>query len=170
MNHFLFLLTIFLLFVIEGTVVQIFSPERWGLSMMIIPRFVVVMVIYSALYLGRIQGLFIGLTFGLLYDVVYGEVIGIHAFAMAIVGYFSGLTFKVFQQSYVIILATIFISLFVHEFIIYALLSLIDYIDMGLKFFFFKKVIPTTALNLIFALLIAYPVNMILTQLKKEEG
>lgn len=169
MTHFLFILTSFLLFVIEGTVVQVFSPDRWGISILMIPRFVVVLLIFSALFLGRVQGLFMGLFFGLMYDVVYGGVIGIYGFSMALVGYFSGLTFKVFQQSILLILLTIGVCLVLHEFIVYGLLMLIGFIEMDVQFFFFHKVIPTLILNMIFAILVSYPVRLILLQMKQEE-
>jgi rod shape-determining protein MreD len=169
MTHFLFILTLFILFVIEGTVVQVFSPERWGIDILMIPRFVLVLLIFSALFLGRIQGLFIGLVFGLLYDIIYGGVIGIYGFSMALVGYFSGLTFRIFQQNLFLILFTVLVSLVIHEFIVYGLLTLIRFIDLDVNFFFLHKVIPTLVLNMIFALLVSYPVRMILIQMKQEE-
>ncbi|GAA0355107.1 rod shape-determining protein MreD [Bacillus horti] len=169
MTHFLFILTSFILFVIEGTVVQVFSPDRWGIPILMIPRFVVVLLIFSALFLGRLQGLFMGLLFGLLYDVVYGGVIGIYGFSMALVGYFSGLTFKVFQQSLLLILLTIAACLVLHEFIVYGLLMLIGYVQMETQVFFFQKVIPTLILNMIFATLVSYPLRTILVQMKQEE-
>lgn len=169
MTHFLFILTLFILFVIEGTIVQVFSPERWGINILMIPRFVLVLLIFSALFLGRIQGLFIGLVFGLLYDIIYGGVIGIYAFSMALVGYFSGLTFRIFQQNLFLILFTVLVSLVFHEFIVYGLLSLIRFIDLDVNFFFLHKVIPTLVLNMIFALLVSYPVRMILIRMKQEE-
>lgn len=169
MTRFLFFLTLFFLFIIEGTVVQLFSPDRWGIPMIMIPRFVVVILIFSALFLGRFQGLFIGLLFGLMYDVIYGSVIGIYGFSMALVGYFSGLTFKIFQQNIILILLTVLSSLLIHEFIVYGLLTLISFVDMDVQLFFFQKVIPTIILNMIFALLITYPIRLILIQVREEE-
>jgi rod shape-determining protein MreD len=169
MTHFLFILTLFLLLVIEGTIVQVFAPERWGVSILMIPRFVVVILIFSALFLGRMQGLLLGLLFGLFYDIVYGGVIGIYTFSMALIGYFSGLSFKIFQQNIIIILFTILVALVAHEFIVYGLLSLIGYVQMDVQDFFLHKVIPTLVLNLIFALLVAYPVRKVLVQMKEED-
>jgi rod shape-determining protein MreD len=169
MTHFLFIVTLFILFVIEGTVVQVVSPDRWGIHILMIPRFVLVLLIFSALFLGRIQGLFIGLLFGLLYDVIYGSVIGVYGFSMALVGYFSGLTFRIFQQNLFLILCTVLVSLIFHEFIVYGVLSLIRFIHLDVDYFFLHKVIPTLVLNMIFALLVSYPVRMILIQMKQEE-
>lgn len=169
MTHFLFMLTIFILFIIEGTVLQVFSPDVWGISVLMIPRFVVVMLIFGALFLGRFHGLFLGLFFGLLYDVVYGSVIGIYGFSMALVGYFCGLTFRIFQQNIFLILLTVFIALTLHECLVYAVLSLIKFVHMDLHHFFFQRVIPTLVLNMIFAILVSYPARIILRQLQLEE-
>lgn len=169
MTHFFFTLTMFFLLVIEGTIVQVFAPERWGLTILMIPRFVVVILIFSALFLGRLQGLLLGLLFGFVYDIIYGGVIGIYTFSMAIVGYFSGLSFKIFQQNIFIILSTILVALVTHEFMVYGLLSLIGYVQMDVQDFFLQKVIPTLVLNLIFALLVAYPVQKVLVQMKQED-
>jgi rod shape-determining protein MreD len=169
MTRFLFILTLFILFIIEGTIVQIVSPDRWGIHILMIPRFVVVLLIYSALFLGRIQGLFMGLAFGLLYDIVYGSVIGVYGFSMAIVGYFSGLTFRVFQQNIFLILLTVFVSLFIHETIVYGILYLIDFTQIDLQSFVMNRVIPVLVLNMIFALLVSYPARTILIQMLEEE-
>lgn len=170
MTRFLFILTIFFLFIIEGTIIQVFSPERWGWPVAMTPRFVVVFVIFSALFLGRVQGLFMGLVFGLIYDIVYGSVIGIYAFSMAIVGYFSGLTFRIFQQNIFLILCTTLVLLVVFEFIIYGMFSLLTFTQMNIQEFFFQKVIPSLVLNMIFALLVSYPARLILLQVQEEEN
>ena len=169
MTRFLFILTLFILFVIEGTVVQVFSPDRWGIHILMIPRFVVVLLIFAALFLGRFQGLIMGLFFGLMYDIVYGSVIGIYAFSMGLVGYFSGLTFRVFQQNLFLILLTVMISLVFHEGIVYGLLYLIRFIEMDIQYFTMHRLIPILILNMIFALLVSYPVRSILLQMKEEE-
>lgn len=169
MTHFLFLLTIFILFIIEGTVLQVFSPDYWGMTVIMIPRFVVVMLIFGALFLGRFQGLFMGILFGLLYDVVYGSVLGVFGFSMALVGYFCGLTFRIFQQNIFLILCTVLIALILHEFLVYGVLLLIDFVQMDLSYFLFQRVIPTLVLNMIFAILVSYPARAILQQLQLEE-
>lgn len=170
MTRFLFVVTIFILFIMEGTVVQILSPDRWGIPVVMIPRFVVVLLIVSALFLGRIQGLFLGIIFGLTYDIVYGSVIGIYAFSMGLVGYFCGLVFKIFQQNIFFILLTVLVALLLHEFVVYGILSLIGFISVPIRPFLVDRMVPTLVLNMIFAILVAYPVRIILIQLQEEEN
>lgn len=169
MTRFLFILTLFLLFIFEGTIVQVFSPDRWGIHILLVPRFVVVLLIFAALFLGRIQGLMIGLVFGLMYDVIYGSAIGIYAFSMAFIGYFSGLTFRIFQQNVFLILLTVLVSLVIHESIVYGLLSLTNVVNMDINFFYMHRVIPILILNMLFALFVSYPARAILLQMKEED-
>jgi rod shape-determining protein MreD len=169
MTRFLFFLTLFFLFVIEGTVVQIFSPASWGVQITVVPRFVVVLLIFTALFLGRFQGLWMGIFFGLLYDIVYGAAIGIYGFSMALVGYFSGLTFKVFPQNIFIILGTLLMALIAHETIVYGLLALVNAVAWDFKSFYLHRLIPVVILNMLFGLLVSWPARIILIQLKAEE-
>jgi len=169
MTRFLFILTLFILFIIEGTILQVFSPDRWGIPILMVPRFVVVLLIFSALFLGRIQGLFMGLFFGLIYDVVYGSAIGMYGFSMSMIGYFSGLTFRIFQQNIFLILLTVLVSLIAHETIVYGILYLTKQVEMDIHFFYMQRVIPIIILNMLFALLVSYPVRAILIQMKEED-
>jgi rod shape-determining protein MreD len=169
-TRFLFILTILVLFVLEGTVVQVVLSGWSDLHLAMVPRFVVVMLIFSALFLGRVQGLIMGLSFGLLYDVVYGSVIGIYAFTMAIVAYFTGLVFKIFQQNIFLILLTVLLALVAFEFMVYGLFLLISVANLSVETFFFEKVLPSLILNMIFALLVAYPARLILVEIEQEEN
>jgi rod shape-determining protein MreD len=169
MTRFLFIVTLFVLFIMEGTVVQVFATDRWGMGITMIPRFVIVMLIISALFLGHIQGLMLGVIFGLAYDIVYGSIIGVYAFSMGLVGYFSGLTFRIFHQNIFLILSTVLIVLTFHEMVVYGILSLINFVDMDFHFFAINKVIPTLVMNMIFALVVTYPLRSLLMQLQEEE-
>ncbi|GGK15972.1 rod shape-determining protein MreD [Caldalkalibacillus thermarum] len=169
MTRFLFILIIFILLIFEGTVAQVFTAGWWDLHLTMVPRFVVVMLIFAALFLGRVQGLFLGLVFGLFYDIIYGSVVGIYGFSMALIGYFAGLVFRIFQQNIFLIWFTVLVALVAFEFMVYGLMTLIKFTTMDVHMFVFDKLIPTLVLNMIFALLVSYPARSILLQLKNEE-
>ncbi|GGE18574.1 hypothetical protein GCM10011571_20620 [Marinithermofilum abyssi] len=78
------------LFFLEGAAAQGVLPQAWGSPLVFIPQFAVSGIILLALYNGRYEGLAWGFVFGLLYDIVYGQVIGVHAFSTAVVGYVAG--------------------------------------------------------------------------------
>lgn len=83
------LLLMFLLFIIEGTVMSWIIPAGFGHR--IIPHFVFVIVIFSGLYSRRHLALLLGICFGMLQDIVYfGHLLGTNAFIMGLMGYFTG--------------------------------------------------------------------------------
>ncbi|MBO8172544.1 MAG: rod shape-determining protein MreD [Bacillaceae bacterium] len=161
------LLTVLLL--LEGTVLQFVSPDTWGITIQMIPRFVVVGVIYIALYLGRRKGLWYGLIFGLLQDILYSDVIGVYAFGMGLVGYFSGLAFKLFHQGLLLILLTMIVSILIYDLVIYSFFSMFGIASVNLQWMMMNQLIPTLFLNAIFAVLIYVPMKKILEGIELEE-
>lgn len=75
------------------------------------PQLVVVTLMLIALYRGPKLALGLGLLVGLVEDVVYGTFIGINTFAMGVIGYFSGVAFRMFLRRYlavVVLLVVVF--------------------------------------------------------------
>lgn len=125
MNILWLIATMFGLFLLEGTAVQLFEPKAWGMDQYsITPRFVLVAVIFIALYLGRRRGLWFGFAFGLMQDILYSDVIGVYAFSMAFTGYFSGLAFLLFHPNLILLLVTIMGCTILHELIVYGFFHL----------------------------------------------
>lgn len=170
--HIWLVLTLFMLSLFEGTVLQVFAPDAFGVSIFMIPRFALIGVIYIALYLGRKRGLWYGLGFGLLQDLLYSDVVGVYAFGMAVTGYFAGLAFKLFHQSLLLILLTIVISLLFHDLTVYGFYFLFGITGDPLHWMLFTQMIPTLFLNVMFALLIYLPMKRLLQgmELEREEG
>ncbi|GEN33039.1 MULTISPECIES: rod shape-determining protein MreD [Aneurinibacillus] len=159
----------FLLFLIEGTIAQVFAPEVWGLPWLIIPRFVLVGTVFIGLYAGRRKALYFGLFFGLLYDVVYAEVIGVYAFAMATLGYLAGLTSRYFHQSWFLVLINVLVVVFVNEWLVYEIYHLFNMAYMNALALLFEEAIPTVIFNALFAMLIFRPMNRLLNKSRLEQ-
>ncbi|GAB7386551.1 hypothetical protein BSNK01_03860 [Bacillaceae bacterium] len=150
---------LFFFFVLEGTIVQAFVPDAWGSALAFFPRFVLVALIFTALFKGRRQGLWYGISFGLLQDILYSDVIGVYAFTMAFIGYFAGLAFRYFQPNVFMFLLTITGCLFIHETIAYGFFRLFGLTGVFFRFALAKQVIPTVVFNLSFALLVYLPLT-----------
>lgn len=159
----------FVLFLIEGTVAQVFAPEAWGLSWIVVPRFVLVGVIFVGLYVGRRQALYFGLFFGLLYDVVYTEVIGVNAFAIATLGYLSGLSSRYFHQNWLLVLVNVLLVVFINEWLVYQLYHLFNRAFMDTGGLFGKEIIPTVFMNAVFAMLIFRPMSRLVKKSKVNQ-
>ena len=78
-------LLLFLL-VIEGTIVPNAVANFLQIDAIMVPRFLVVVIVFIGIYIGRSQSLIHGLIFGFVYDVVYTEFLGIYMFGFAFIG------------------------------------------------------------------------------------
>lgn len=157
MPRFMLSLTLLLLFILEGTLLQVLSPNAWGLSWLTVPRFALVGTIIVSLLLGRREGLFFGLALGFLQDVLYGQVIGVYTFSMMVASYFAGLTVLLFQRSIGMVFVTVLLILFAHEWLLYSLFRLFTPAHLDVQWILSKQIFPTVALNMVFAILIYLP-------------
>jgi rod shape-determining protein MreD len=159
----------FLLFLIEGTIVQVFSTEAWGLSWEIIPRFVLVGVVLIGLYNGRRKAVLFGLIFGFMYDIVYTDVLGVYAFTMGLTGYLAGLASRYFHQNWLLVAVTIVLATFFNEWLVYVFYHLFHLANSDLNNLIFREMIPTVIFNAIFALLIFRPMSRLLSGGDREQ-
>lgn len=163
-------LLLFALMLSEGTVLQFISPDAWGGDLQMIPHFVLVGIIYIALYLGRRTGLWFGLAFGLLQDILYSDVIGVYAFGMALVGYFSGLAFKLFHQSLLLVLLTMLFSVLIYDLVVYGFFTMFGLAQTGFHWTVMNQLIPTLFLNALFAVLVYIPMGRFLSGISLEQS
>lgn len=157
MQRFVLTLTVLLLFVLEGTVVQVFATSTWGLSWMTVPRFALVCCIFISMFLGRREGLYYGLAFGFLQDVLYGQVIGIYTMSMMVASYFAGLIVLLFQRGFGMVLVTSAVILFGHEWLLYSMFRLFANAPFDVQWMLTRQILPSVILNLVFALLMYVP-------------
>ncbi|KQL48808.1 rod shape-determining protein MreD [Brevibacillus choshinensis] len=158
MPRFFLTLTVLVLFVLEGTVVQVIATATWGLSWMTVPRFALVCCILISMFLGRREGLYYGLAFGFLQDVLYGQVIGIYSVSMMVASYFAGLIVLLFQRGFGMVFVTSALILFGHEWLLYSMFRLFSVAPYDVQWMLTRQILPSVILNVIFALLIYVPI------------
>ncbi|GAA4705125.1 rod shape-determining protein MreD [Brevibacillus fulvus] len=159
--------TVLLLFLLEGTVLQVLSPNAWGLSWLAVPRFALVTVIILSMFLGRREGLYYGLGIGLLQDVLYGQAIGVYMLSMMVAGYFAGLVSLLFHRSAPLVFVTIALTLFGHEWLLYILFRLFSTAPNDVQWILINQILPTVGLNLLFAILIYAPMRYLCETVEK---
>ncbi|MBP1930408.1 rod shape-determining protein MreD [Ammoniphilus resinae] len=147
-------------FIMEGTVLQIFIAEVIGSAFHFLPRFGLIIIIFISLYLGRRKAFFIGLVYGLFIDLLYGDVIGAYAFSMAVIPYLCALAYQYFQLNVLLVLITVFIGVYIHEIIGYGMLDLFGL--TGGESFDWSQYIPTAFLNTFIAAIIYRPLTSFL--------
>jgi rod shape-determining protein MreD len=158
-----------LLLVFEGTAFQIFSPDTWGATFALTPRFGLVVLIFISLYIGRRKAFFIGLIYGLFQDILYSDVIGVYAFAMAVIPYACALIYQYFQLNILLILITVFLGVYAHENLIFFVFHLFG---LTATSYHWSDMLPTALLNGVFSVIIFGPLSSFLTGLddaRKDE-
>lgn len=149
--------TLVLLFLLEGTVFQVFSLQGYVGTLTLVPRFALVGAIMVSFFLGRREGLFYGMALGFLHDVLFGNMIGVYTLSMMVASYFSGLIVMLFHRSGAVFLTTISIILFGHEWLIYSLFRLFSISVVDVQWVLTKQIIPNVFANVIFAVLAYLP-------------
>lgn len=159
MSRFLLTLTLLLLFLLEGTVIQFVSPSAWGLSWLTVPRFALVGTLLISMFLGRREGLYYGLAIGLLHDLLFGQVVGLYMMTMMVASYFAGLIVILFQRGFAMVLVTCSLILFGHEWLLYSVHRLFSTAPVDVRWMLHWQILPTVGLNLLFALLVYAPLK-----------
>ncbi|WP_126427945.1 rod shape-determining protein MreD [Brevibacillus marinus] len=167
MARLILVLTLLVLFLLEGTVLQLL-PGHSGPTWEAVPRFVLVGVVLIGLFCNRREALIYGMVFGFLHDVLYHEIIGIYTLTTMVAGYFAGLVLLLFHHSIAVALVTLTVVLFGHEWLLYSLFRLFSPIELDVQWMLRQQIIPTVALNLLFALLIYYPLGKIVSVVKAK--
>ena len=175
MNKNWMLLFLFLLFLMEGTLLPFFIPDEWVGR--IVPQFVFIIVLYHAVYNHRHTALLMGLGFGLLQDVVYyGYMIGPHAFGMGLLGYLVGLLFSTRNTPMVSMMVIAIMGSFAFQSILFGIYALFNLHQYPFNDALMEYMLPSLFVQLAFALVVyvpmrkwfdASPVNVIA---EEEEG
>ncbi|RNB86204.1 rod shape-determining protein MreD [Brevibacillus panacihumi] len=160
---------VLLLFVLEGTVVQVISPSTGGLSWMTVPRFALVCTILISMFLGRREGLYYGLAFGFLQDVLYGQVIGIYSVSMMLASYFSGMIVLLFQRGFGMIIITSLLVIFGHEWLLYSMYRLFSLAPHDVQWILNRQILPTVVLNGLFTLVIYMPIRRLCKSIESKK-
>lgn len=162
-------LIVFLLFIFEGTIFQLLAPDRYGVSLLYIPRFMVIVIIFISIYLGKAQGVLYGVVFGFLYDVVYTEMLGLYMFVMGLVAYLFALNYKPVQRSFTLPVLTAVMAIVALEYFLYGMYYMLNVTVMQHEAFLWLRLYPTIALNLLFAAIILLPFKKFVAYLARIE-
>ncbi len=147
-----------LLFLLEGTIIPWLIPEAWSTHIQLAPHFIMVSILYIAIFMNRYYALIFGLIFGLLQDIIYfGHMIGLQSFSMGLTGYLIGLIFRNSHLSMFSALSTILFGIFTYEGIVYASYRLFRIVEFSFGWAFMQIVLPSLVINLLYALLIYLP-------------
>jgi rod shape-determining protein MreD len=146
-------------FILESLFVELWPASLFQSKWIIVPHFLMVLIVFVTIYAGKKYGILYGFLFGLLFDVVYTEIIGIYLFMIPLIAYIIAWVMKILQSN---IFVTSFVSLFgvaLLELGVYEMNFLIQLTDMNFSDYVNLRLFPTLLLNLIFIMIIAFPLK-----------
>lgn len=160
---------IFLLFIIEGTVIPVFFPDRFGSEFLVVPRFAFLVVIFGAIFLGRTTGTIYGLLLGLFQDVIYTHILGIYIFSMGLTVYLLGFSYKVFQKNLFLLIITAIFGIILLDYLVYGIHTMVGITDLAHDRFLRERLFPSLLVNSTFLIIIAPFLRKLLVFLQKME-
>ncbi|WP_433945885.1 rod shape-determining protein MreD [Paenibacillus sp. SN-8-1] len=160
-------LLLFLLFIVETTIVPLLIPGAWQTR--IIPHLVFVVILFSAVYDHRYIALMLGLAFGMLHDVVfYGIMIGTYSFSMGLSGYLMGLVFRSRRASLLVMMIVVVIGSLLMDSMVFGIYTIFKIYKLPYTYALVDHIIPTMIVQLIFALAIYVPLRRQIDKLVKR--
>lgn len=169
MQRYLLPVLIFLLFIIEGTVIQVISPDRFGSDYIVIPRFAFMIVVIVSIFLGRPVGTTYGLILGLFQDVIYTYILGVYIFSMALIAYALGFSYKIFQKNLFLLIITALFGTIMLDYLVFGIHTMVGITDISNERFFYERLVPSLIVNSVFIILFAYPLRKLLVKLQNNE-
>ncbi|PYI52249.1 rod shape-determining protein MreD [Paenibacillus flagellatus] len=152
-------IVLFVLFLLEGTILEWIIPPVWQSTVLVVPHVVFVGVLLVGLFKNRYQALGYGLAFGMLQDFIYyGHALGVHSFSMGLVGYVAGLAFRAASRGVVISLIAAALGSFAYDSLVYGIYRFfLGVVRLDYQWTFLHQILPSMLFNALIALLLYMP-------------
>lgn len=163
---------LFLLFVMEGTVLPWLIPDSWATR--IVPNVVLIILLFVTVYHHRHTALVLGICFGMLHDVVfYGRILGAHSLAMGVSAYLIGLIFQLPRAPLPLMMTIIMLGSWLNDSILYGIYHTFKLIQDPYNWALMHYMLPTMLVHFALGLALYIPVRRQLEKLsrpvRKEE-
>lgn len=135
----------------------LFSPIEWnGEIFYLVPRFLILYLIFLSIYYNRKRAITYGLIFGLLYDVFYIDIIGLYTVLYPLVCYIAGWSVKYIHPHLSITTVLSVLLVAVMEFILYYFFHFIHFTTLPFTDFLMHRLIPSIVANLLYLILLCW--------------
>jgi rod shape-determining protein MreD len=154
MVRFLIPAVVIVLFFAE-TEFSLFSPIEWhGHLIYLVPRFLILFLIFMAIYYDRKKAMIYGLIFGLINDIFYIDIIGLYTFLYPFICFIAGSTVKYIHQHLIVTTTLALVLVAILEAALYGFFILISFTDVTFAQFLNTRLIPTMIANAIFLVML----------------
>lgn len=171
MIRFILPLIALVLFFLEP-VFGLFSPLQLdGDYYYIVPRFLLMFLIFVTVFYNTKHAMAYGLIFGLLYDVFFIDIIGLYSFLYPILCLIAGYIVKSVHRNLLVATGLTLSLTALFEFILYLFFSLISEISMPLEVFLTSRLVPTMIANSLFLVMLGWVFkSLIVARLLEREN
>lgn len=141
----------------------LFSPLQLdGVYYYIVPRFLLMYLIFVTVYYDAKRAMIYGLFFGLLYDVFFIDIIGLYSFLYPLMCLIASYIVKSVQRNLVVatLLTLVLTALF--EFMLYLFFSAISLAALPAEAFFISRLLPTMIANSLFLVMLGWAFKLII--------
>lgn len=173
MIRFLLPLIALVLFFLEP-VFGLLSPLQLdGVYYYIVPRFLLMFLIFVTVYYDAKHAVFYGLFFGLLYDVFFLDIIGLYSFLYPVMCLIAGYIVKSVHRNLLTatLLTLVLTALF--EFALYLFYSFITFIptvSVPIIVFLTDRLLPTMIANSLFLIMLGWAFKSVIVSRMIERG
>ncbi len=151
-----------LLFYMEP-IFGLFSPIELNDQLYtLVPRFLIIYLIFVSIYYNRRRAMLYGLLFGLLYDVFFIDIIGLYSFIYPLMCLVASFIVKFIHQHLIVATLLSLVLVAVVETLLFFFYTAIGIKFMTFTTFYQHNLIPTMIANLIFILMFGWAFKYIL--------
>ncbi|MET1247482.1 rod shape-determining protein MreD [Sporolactobacillus sp. STCC-11] len=159
---------LFLLFLVQGTVMPLVPISyAWG-KLQIVPEFTFVTLLMIAFFGSLNWGLKYAVLFGFLADIIYSSVLGVYAFTVTLTVYLIHGISKWVNMNVAMTVLLVAVGVCIMQIQAYVIYMMIGVTNQEPGLFFRSRLLPTVLLNGIFTLLIYYPLRRFLESISDE--
>ncbi|TMW71890.1 rod shape-determining protein MreD [Alteribacter natronophilus] len=164
-------IVLFVLFILEGTVYQIFAPDQYGFAYTMVPRWVLGVIVFAGILQGRGIGLSYAIVFGILYDIIYSPLLGVYSFGMALAIYLVSVTVPFVQKNMGMTVFLVLAAIVGLEYFVYSIYSLMGLAHMPHNLFLYQRLLPTFVFNGLIFIAAGYFIRkwLLLVNRRKDE-
>jgi len=144
------------LFLVEP-IFSLFSPFEWGSHVVyIVPRFLILFLIFLSIYYNSKQAIIYGFVFGLLYDVFYIDIIGLYMVLYPLLCFIASGIVKVIHKRLFVSAIISALLVIILEFIVYQFNLYIGHVTVQMMDFVTYRLISTVLANVLFIVMLMW--------------
>ena len=161
-------IVLLVLFLLQGTVFQVFSLRSFGYDLVASPYFILIAVLMIGFFNSKTVALRYAIIFGFLIDFVYTDVWGVYAFCMTVTSYVLLFIGRHFNTHIIIILLTSMVATILVDVEVYGIYTLIGITKQNFIEYIQQHLAPTLILNSVFTVICFYPLRALCERLKEK--